>query len=154
MSYSSVQVDAARIVHGSRASMNYTNSTFDGPHIPSKPSSHRTFLSSERMQVADLNAVLASRPEVFRTPSKVRVPDSPLLEDSSERRVLASNTAPFSRTKPHLPLHFRSLRQSSSQWLSGLPSQTAAASSLESTSFVSNKGSSSISTRIASPRVT
>ena len=100
MSCSSVQVDAARLVHGSRASMNYTNSTFDGPHIPSKPSSHRTFLSSERMQIADLNAVLASRPEVFRTPSKVRVPDSPLLEDSPERRVLASNTAPFSRTNP------------------------------------------------------
>jgi hypothetical protein len=171
-SYSSAQTDAAQLVktpehisrlrhvHGSRASMHYINSTFDGPlDTPSKPSSHRAFLSSERMQIADLNAALASRPQVFETPSKVTVPDSPLLEDSPERRVLASNTSfdHHPSPEPNSPRLY-ALDPFNRPARSGSPVSPRLlplASSLESSSFVTtqNKGSPSISMRMASPRV-
>ena len=168
MNYSSAQIDAAQLVktpehirrrrnvHGLRASMHYTNSTFDGPlDTPSKPSSHRTFLSSERMQIADL----ASRPQVFETPSKETVPDSPLLKDSPERGVLASSTS-FNQNpspEPNSPCIYASdpFDEPARSGPPVSPHVLPLASSLESSSLVTpqNKGSPSISMRIASPRV-
>ena len=172
-SYSSAQIDAAQLVrtpehisrqrhvHGSRASMYYTNNTFDTPlDTPSKPSSHRAFLSSERMQISDLNAALASRPQIFETPSKVTMPDFLLLEDSPKGRVLASNTGFDQHPSPQPnsprlcapdPLVDRAAPTGSLVSPRLLP----VASSLESSSFVTphNKGSPSISMKIASPRV-
>ena len=170
--YSSTQIDAAQLVrtsehisrqrhvHGSRASMYYTNNTFDTPlDTPSKPSSHRTFLSSERMQIADLNAALASRPQVFETPSKVTVPDSPLLEVSPKGRVLAFNTGfdqhPFPQPNSPRPYASDPFDGAAPSGFPVSPRLLPVASSLESSSFVTphNKWSPSISIRIASPRV-
>ncbi|EDR03992.1 uncharacterized protein LACBIDRAFT_306321 [Laccaria bicolor S238N-H82] len=169
--YSSTQIDEAQLVktpehisrrrnvHGSRTSMHYTNNTFDGPlDTPSKPSSYRTFLSSERMQIAHLNAALASRPQIYDTPSKIRMSDSPLLE-KPERRVLASNTSLDQHPSPEsnstcldTSVHFNRPVRSGPPVSPRLP---PAASPLEPSSFVTpqKRGPPSISMRLASPRV-
>jgi len=124
-------ISRRRHVHGLRASMHHT---FDGTlDTPSKPSSHRAFLSSENMQITDLwwsqrNSSLSSTS--FRDAVKGQSAWFPPFIGSSGAKSSRVQyrlwLTAFSWTKLPLHLCFRSLRQTSSQWLSGLPSPTAA----------------------------